>query len=384
MGRPVGEWGVIGLAVMSLGGPLAIAALIAPGIVADASASAGLVMVASVVVFAAPLLIWFRYARHISSSGGLYAFTEAAAGRRVALLQAGLWMVSYLLYLLYTTAQIVYTVLPAVFPGIGSLQPALEILIPVALAGVMIAGRRAMLIVAGSLAAGQLAITAALSGVTIAHLGAPAASFAASAPAGTLPAATGQTALLYICGSLPLFLGGEVRPGVTMRRGLTIAYLAVAAVVTLAVFPLAAAPAFTRAAIPGVSVAEVFAGRTFAIVVGVGVAASIAGVILAEYVAVGRLVHAMTSRSLRSINLALAAVMVVAAPITLIGPVRVYDDLEGPSIILLWLSQLIVFAAYPRFAARHGQSKLAAWPLTAVAMAFGGYGLWTSIAQLGR
>jgi hypothetical protein len=181
---------------------------VVPGVLADASASAGLAMVAAAVVFAAPLAIWLRYSRQIASAGGLYAFTEAAAGRRIAMLQAGLWIVSYLLYL---------------------------IAIPVALAGVLTAGRRATLIVTGTLAVGQVAIAAALAGVTIAHLGAPGGSFgpAESASAGTLATATGQTALLYICGSLPLFLGGEIaRPGVTLRRGLIIGYLISAAVAT--------------------------------------------------------------------------------------------------------------------------------------------------------
>ena len=81
----------------------------APGIVAGASASAGLAMVAAVIVFAFPLAIWLRYARQVNDSGGLYSFVEAAVGRPVALVQAGLWIVSYLLYLLYTTAQIVYS-----------------------------------------------------------------------------------------------------------------------------------------------------------------------------------------------------------------------------------------------------------------------------------
>jgi hypothetical protein len=141
------------------------------------------------------------------------------------------------------------------------------------LAGVLTAGRRATLIVAGAIAAGQLAIAAALAVVTIAHLGAPAASFgaAASAPAGTLATATGQTALLYICGSLPLFLGAE----------------------------------------------------------------------------------------------------------------RIYADLIRPSLVALWLSQLIVFAAYPRFAARHRHRMLPAWSLTVVAVALTLYGLWTTIHQAG-
>ena len=113
--RPASAWAFAGVAVTSFGGPLALAALYAPGIVAGAaSASAGLAMVAAVVVFAFPLAIWLRYARQVNGPGGLYSFVEAAAGRRVALVQAGLWIVSYLLYLLYTTAQIVYDTLPAV------------------------------------------------------------------------------------------------------------------------------------------------------------------------------------------------------------------------------------------------------------------------------
>jgi hypothetical protein len=58
-------------------------------------------MVAAAVAFGFPLAIWLGYARHVSSSGGLYSFTEAAAGHRVALAQAGLWALSYLLYILH-------------------------------------------------------------------------------------------------------------------------------------------------------------------------------------------------------------------------------------------------------------------------------------------
>jgi hypothetical protein len=32
-------------------------------------------------------------------------------------------------------------------------------------------------------------------------------------------------------------------------------------------------------------------------------------------------------------------------------PLRVYSDLLVPSLVALWLAQLIVFAVYPRFAA---------------------------------
>ena len=227
--RPIGQWAYAGVAVTSLGGPLALAALYAPSIAGGASSSAGLAMVAAAVVFGLPLAIWFGYARHVSSAGGLYSFTEAAAGRRVALAQAGLWALSYLLYLVYTTAQIVYDTLPAVLPGEVRYQTPLEVVIPVVLAGVMIAGRRATLLVIGLLD------------------------------------------------------------------------VATVVVIIAAVAPLAADPALTQGGIPGMTVAERFVGHGFAVTVGIGVAVSVAGVILVEYLALSRLTTAVTSWPLRRV-----------------------------------------------------------------------------------
>jgi hypothetical protein len=93
------------------------------------------------------------------------------------------------------------------------------------------------------------------------------------------------------------------------------------------------------------AVAERFAGHGFAVAVGVGVAVSVAGVMLVD----------------------------------LINPERIYNDLLAPSLVALWLSQLIVFAVYPRFAARQHHRPLPAWALTAAATAFGVYGLWATI-----
>ena len=58
-----------------------------------------------------------------------------------------------------------------------------------------------------------------------------------------------------------MFLGGELAaPARTIRRGLTGAFLVTATVIVLAVAPLAAAPGLLHTEIPGVSVAEQFAG----------------------------------------------------------------------------------------------------------------------------
>jgi amino acid transporter len=361
--------------VTALGGPLALAAQAAPSIAADSSASAGLEMVAAAVVFGAPLAIMLRYSREIASSGGLYAFVEAAAGRRVARVQAGFWLLSYVLYLLYTTAAIVYDTLPVVLPGIGPYQPMLEIAIPVVLAAIMLAGRSAALATTGLLAVGQLVLVGILAAVTIGH-DAPISSFGATAPAGALAKAAGQTALLYVCGSLPLFLGGEVvRPHRTIPRGLLAGYLLVAAGVVATVFPLAANPSFGFEAIPGVAVAQVFGTHALAVSIGIGVAASTAGVMLVEYIALTRLVHALTGRSLRQVTAVVAVALVVTAPISLINPDGFYQNLLRPSLIALWLSQLVVSAVYPRFVAKRGGRALPAWTLAVVSCAFAVYGI---------
>ena len=382
--RPVGPWAFTGVAVTSLGGPVALAALYAPSIASGAASSAGLAMVLAAAAFGFPLAIWFGYARHVSSSGGLYSFTEAAAGRRVALAQAGLWAFSYLLYIMYTTAQIVYDTLPVVLPGERRYQTLLEVVIPVVLAGVMIAGRRVALLVIGLLAVGQLALAAALSGVTVANVSTPASSFGASAPAGSLAIASGQTALLYICGSLPFFLGGELGGNLrqafrTTRRGLLAAYLATAVVIIAAVAPLAADPALAQGEIPGMTVAERFVGHGFAVTVGIGVAVSVAGVILVEYLALSRLTVAVTAWPLRRVVVGIGVIMVAFAPVLLINPDQIYNDLITPSLVALWLSQLVTFAVYPMFVARRGGRTLPALVLAAGASALAVYGLWTAI-----
>jgi amino acid transporter len=382
--RPIGQWAFAGVAVTSLGGPLALAALYAPSIAGGAASSAGLAMVAAAVVFGFPLAIWFGYARHISSSGGLYSFTEAAAGRRVALAQAGLWALSYLLYLVYTTAQIVYDTLPAVLPGEVRYQSLLEVVIPVVLAGVMIAGRGVALLVIGLIAAGQLALAVALAGVTVANVTTPASTFGASAPAGSLAIASGQTALLFICGSLPFFMGGELGRDLhkafrVTRRGLLGAYLATVVVIVAVVAPLAADPALARGEIPGMAVAERFVGHGFAVTVGIGVAVSVAGVILVEYLALSRLTTAVTMWPLRRVVIGIGAIMVAAGPVLLINPGRIYDTLLTPSLFALWLSQLVTFAVYPLFVARRGGRALPALVLAAAGSAFAVYGLWTTI-----
>ena len=266
--------------------------------------SAGLAMLAAAVVFTAPLAIWLRYSRHVNSAGGLYAFVEAAAGRRVALAQAAIWTFSYALYIVYTTVQIVYDLLPAGHPRRAPVPDGARAADPRrARRGddrgarrdadrARPDGRRA--------ARRSRASSTALRSRTSRR---PRRASAPARPPARWPRPSAQTSLLYICGSLPLFLGGELAtPARTIRRGLTGAFLVTGLVIVLAVAPLAAAPGLLHTEIPGVSVVEQFAGVGLARAIGIGVAVSTAGVILCEYLAVTRLVHAVTRWRIRPIT----------------------------------------------------------------------------------
>jgi uncharacterized membrane-anchored protein len=127
------------------------------------------------------------------------------------------------------------------------------------------------------------------------------------------------------------------------------------------------------------AMAEVFAGHSLAVTIGIGVAVSIGVLMLVEYVALSRVLHAVTNRPLRPIIVVLAVVLVGSAPISLINPDRFYVDLLKPSLIALWLSQLVVFAVYPRFAAARGHRLLPAWTIAIAASAFAIYGLYATV-----
>jgi hypothetical protein len=73
--------------------------------------------------------------------------------------------------------------------------------------------------------------------------------------------------------------------------------------------------------------------------------------------------------------------MVLAAPLSLIDPHGFYDALIKPSLVALWLSQLIVFAVYPLFASKHGLRPFPAWTMSLIASSLAIYGLWAALQQ---
>jgi hypothetical protein len=379
----------LGAVVASIGGPLALIALYLPGAADDALGASGLTTLLALLVFLAPLAVWLGYSERIASAGGLAAFVEAAAGRTAARVQAAIWIVSYFLYLPYTVTYIVYDLLAPVFPGIVPYRGALELVLPVALAAFAFVPLAASLGVLGIVAVAQLVLVAVVGGLLYAHGGASSAAFTAHVGAAPLGRGVGAIALLFVCASLPLFFGAEVRGGTTtIRRGLAWGYGIVAVFLLFAAVPLATGGArFTGGDLPGIDIAQAYSGRALAVTVALLAAASVAGLLVLELLALGRLVHWLAGTPLRPTLAAISVPFVVADAISLVDPERFYSDLSRPSLIALFASQILVFAVYPLFRTRVRRLPAAAQATAvgaaAVASALAGYGLYTAITAAG-
>jgi hypothetical protein len=364
----------VGFAIASIGGPLALPNFL-PGTAGDDGIeSAGLVVLLALAVFAAPLALWLVYSRRVVSPGGLTAFVAAAAGRRAALVHGWIWAVAYFLYLPYTVTFVVYDVLPPVFPGILPYRRALELVLPVAIVLLVLAPVRLALAGLVVIGAAQLVLMLVLGGVELAHVP---VRFAAEPSVDPTGRAVGGTALLFICASLPLYLGAEVRGGSkTVRRGVAAAVAVVGACFVVAALPLSTVPdALREFPVPAATIARYYSGRPLEVAVALGIAAGTLALIVAEYLALGRLLHWLHDLPLRPVLLWIAVPFVAADALSLVDPQAFYDKLLKPSLGALFISQLLVFLVFPLF--RRGVRWL---PLVAIASGLAGWGFYTLVA----
>jgi hypothetical protein len=372
----------LGAAVASIGGPLALVSLYIPGAAGHAVSSLGLTLALAVLVFLAPLAIWLGFSERIASAGGLSAFVEAATGRTAARAQALVWTVSYFLYLPYTVTYVVYDVLAVVFPGLHPYRASLELVVPAAIVVLVLAPLSAVLTVLSAVAVVQLVLIVVLGALAFGKAGGSGSAFTHHVGAAATGRGVAGVALLFVCLSLPLFFGAEVRgANRSIRGGLAAAYAIVASLLLFAAVPLASVPSALRGAdLPGVAIAQAYSGRALAVTVGVASAASVAALIVLEFLALGRLAHWVFGTAIRPTLAAIGVPFIVADGFSLINPDRFYDDLLRPSLIALFISQLIVFAVFPLFRIRTRPGALpAAIALAAVACALVGYGLYTVI-----
>jgi hypothetical protein len=348
--RPLPSHLLWGFAFTCLGGPLALLAVELPDAVGGrAIDSIGLVTLAGAALFVAPMLVWWRFSGQIASAGGLYGFTRLAVGDRVARVQGWTWVVSYQLYLGFTVTEVVYDLLPQEFPGAAEWRPWLLIGLAVGLSAALVFAERAVLWLLLISVIVQVVVMVALAAAVLDGHGWSWASFSVGAHQGSVARGIANASLLFVCGSLPLFLGGEVAGGGReLRRIVAGSTAAVAVLLVLTAAPMAVYAGTRLASLefPGHTVAVAESGAMLARWVAVVAIASVVGLMAAEFIALTRLLHALTGTGVRTAGRAVAAGFIVLALVSLIDPDKIYDYMITPSLTALYISQAIVFASY--------------------------------------
>ncbi|MGH3002462.1 MAG: hypothetical protein ACRDM1_07375, partial [Gaiellaceae bacterium] len=128
-------------------------------------------------------------------------------------------------------------------------------------------------------------------------------------------------------------------------------------------------------AVPGAAIAQAYGGRGLAVAVGLLTAGSVLALIVAEYLALGRLLHWLHGPPVRTVLMWIGVPFVAADVISLIDPDRFYDDLLKPSLGALFVAQLIVFGVFPRF-----RRTLVALSAAAIASGLAAWGLYTLVS----
>ena len=213
------------------------------------------------------------------------------------------------------------------------------------------------------------------------HAGIHPAAFAPHSQDQSVARGIGNVALLFTCASLPLFLGGEVvGGGRTVRRTILFAVVVTAVLLLVTAVPMAELGESRLAAleVPGYTLVKAYEGSGLANVIAVGAAASVTAVIVAEFIALTRLMRAMIGVSVPQAARVIAVLFVAGDAISLINPERFYADLLTPSLVALYVSQAIVFLAYLRLRRR---PSLVDWVAVAAATGLVVFGLEVVIAQ---
>ncbi|MDE1823518.1 MAG: APC family permease [Candidatus Micrarchaeota archaeon] len=380
--KTVPDYLLLGFALSSIGGPLALIALYIIGASGPALNSLGMAALIGALLFVFPLFIWYNYSKKIASSGGLYEFVRQAAGEKVAKIQGWIWAFSYFLYLPYTVVYVVFYLIPDIFVVPRSYLYVLEIALPLILIAMVILSKKISLLFLFFGAILQLLVIIVLVWFVTSHTGISVATLAPNAGALDVFGGGFAVATLFICLDLPLFLGGEIKNGRKILGKVMVASFALVAafvVIAAVLIPAGVTQRVASDAIPGFVLAKMYSNPAFAATVGIFVLVSVIGLVLAEFFALTRLMKHMLNIELSSSVLWISGLFMLMSLASLINPYKFYDYTLQPSLIALWISQLIPVIAYPSFLKRFSRLTAVGVFAALVSAALMLYGLYTAL-----
>lgn len=371
-----------GFAIASIGGPLALVTIYLFSSTYMTGAYSSYAMLFGTLLFIAPLMVWYRYSKRIASSGGQYTFVKRAVGEKTAKLQGWLWLLSYFLYLPYTVTYITYSLLPFLFHNLTAYLPVVQIALPILIVvALMLSFRKVLYFIFVTVILQLLIILLAAYAMFSGNF---VSSITSSSTTSLLVISQGvlATSLLFVCSSLVLFLGGEAEGGAkSIRKSLIISFAIV--VIFFVIGSLAIINATTQQAgteLPGFLVLGSVLGIKFAYLVAIFSIISVFDLIIIELIAITRLSYSMLRLRLNK-SLGIVAMLFIFSSVAAIThPNAFYGGVLTISLVALYLSQVIVFVAYPFFAKKELKFGYTDILIAVVASLLMLYGLYTIIA----
>jgi hypothetical protein len=125
------------------------------------------------------------------------------------------------------------------------------------------------------------------------------------------------------------------------------------------------------------AIADAYSSHWLAVAIGLTTVISIVGIIVIEFLALGRLANFVLGVPIRTALAVIAVPFIAIDAISLINPEKIYEQLLRPSLIALFTAQAIVFLVYPLYRRRTDPQKwLAPTVVALLAAALMIYGLY--------
>ena len=125
------------------------------------------------------------------------------------------------------------------------------------------------------------------------------------------------------------------------------------------------------------AIADAYSSHTLAVAIGLTTVISIVGIIVIEFLALGRLANFVLGVPIRTALAVIAVPFIAVDAISLVNPEKIYVQPLRPSLIALFTAQAIVFLVYPLYRRRTDpQSWVAPTVVALLAAALMIYGLY--------
>jgi len=366
--------------------PLSSTAALLTVAMEQALASTPIAVALGVALYGLWVAIGYGYSSVIASYGGTYDFARASAGEGVARAIGWTYWLGYSSYISAISLYLGGVLLPSLVRAPSWAYYLASFALPATAAGLTITGAEAPLAVTLATSLGEVAVIAALGLVTLAKTGLRPLTL--SVPLPELAAGALTSAFTVAGGGASFFMGYEARRGAKdVSTSFLAAFLVGSAAIFFASYYEVAAAGFTNAGVesvlratqyPGLWVAERFAGPALTYIYIALTLSSVAGTIVAAFMAVQRLTYALNGGSLdRSSLTVLAFVTALNVTGVLIGPSSAYVYVVLVSLTALFTSHAALSALYASFSRRVLRSVGLTRPLLAaggvVLMALGLY-----------